>query len=130
MTLSLSHLDHFVLTVADIEASCAFYEKIGMQVVTFGAGRKALQFGRQKINLHQKGNEFEPKALAPTPGSGDFCLITTSEIEDVISCLDENGLVIEDGPIARTGAVGSITSIYLRDPDLNLVEISTYDRDR
>ena len=126
MTLNLSHLDHFVLTVADIDASCAFYEQIGMRVVTFGAGRNALQFGSQKINLHQKGQEFEPKAAAPTAGSGDFCLISTDHIETVIAHLQKNSLVIEDGPVGRTGAMGAITSVYLRDPDRNLVEIAVY----
>lgn len=126
MSISLSHLDHFVLTVADIEATCAFYTAIGMEVATFGAGRIALQFGRQKINLHRKGHEFEPKAQSPTPGSADFCLITTTPLEVVMEHLRKAGLVIEAGPVPRTGATGPITSIYLRDPDCNLVEIAVY----
>lgn len=126
MSISLSHLDHFVLTVADLEATCAFYTAIGMEVVTFGAGRLALQFGRHKINLHRKGHEFEPKAQIPTPGSADFCLITTTPLEAVMTHLRRAGLVIEEGPVPRTGAAGPITSVYLRDPDFNLVEIAVY----
>lgn len=126
MPIDLSHLDHFVLTVADIGATCAFYETIGMRVVTFGPDRKALQFGRQKINLHQQGHEFEPKALAPMPGAADFCLITTTPLDEVAAHLRAAGLTIEEGPLARTGATGPITSLYLRDPDRNLVEIASY----
>lgn len=121
----IDRLDHFVLTVADIEATCAFYEKaLGMTVVTFGSGRKALTFGRQKINLHQAGSEFEPKALRPTAGSGDFCLITDTPLAAVIAHLRGCGIAIEDGPVPRTGATGPLTSVYLRDPDANLIEIS------
>lgn len=124
----IDRVDHFVLTVADIEATCAFYAKaLGFEVVTFGQGRKALAFGRQKINLHQKGREFEPKAKAPTPGSADFCLIAACPLDQVIARLHSAGIGIEEGPVARTGATGPIMSIYFRDPDGNLVEVSRYE---
>jgi len=123
----IDRLDHFVLTVADIDATCAFYERaLGMTVVTFGSGRKALAFGRQKINLHQAGREFEPKALRPTLGSGDFCLIATTPLDAVVAHLVVCGVAIEEGPVERTGATGPISSIYLRDPDRNLIEIANY----
>lgn len=124
--MQITRIDHFVLTVASIPETCAFYEVLGMTVETFGAGRKALRFGAQKINLHEVGREFEPKALRPTPGSGDFCLITETPLEDVIAHLTAHGLQIEEGPVDRTGATGPITSVYLRDPDNNLVEIANY----
>lgn len=125
--MEIDRLDHLVLTVADIEATCRFYgHALGMQVVTFGAGRKALQFGRQKINLHQAGREFEPKAERPTPGSADLCFIAAVSLEVVIAHLAEAGVPIELGPVDRTGAIGPIRSVYIRDPDLNLIEISTY----
>jgi catechol 2,3-dioxygenase-like lactoylglutathione lyase family enzyme len=126
MAFVIDHLDHLVLTVANIEVSVAFYTStLGMEVVTFG-NRKALRFGEQKINLHQAGKEFEPKAARPTPGSADFCLITKSPLEEVIAHLEALHHVIEVGPVDRDGAVGKIRSIYLRDPDFNLVEISNY----
>ncbi|MGC2399282.1 MAG: VOC family protein, partial [Acidobacteriaceae bacterium] len=123
---AIDHLDHLVLTVADIDATVAFYTSaLGMELITFGE-RKALRFGAQKINLHQAGREFEPKAKHPTPGSGDICLITKTPLEEVISHLNAVRIAIELGPVARDGAVGEIRSIYLRDPDANLVEISNY----
>ena len=126
MEFVIDHLDHLVLTVADIDATVAFYSSaLGMEVVTFG-NRKALRFGEQKINLHQAGKEFEPKAAHPTPGSGDLCFITKAPIEEVISHLKALPHAIEEGPVERTGAVGTIRSIYLRDPDFNLIEISNY----
>lgn len=130
--VQLKRIDHFVLTVASVEATCAFYERaLGMGVETFrpadGTERKALTFGAQKINLHQAGAEFEPKAVAPTPGSGDFCLIADGSIEDVATHLRAVGVEIEEGPVARTGATGPITSLYFRDPDGNLVEVAAYD---
>jgi catechol 2,3-dioxygenase-like lactoylglutathione lyase family enzyme len=126
MGFVIDHLDHLVLTVADIDATIAFYTSaLGMEEVTF-KNRKALRFGEQKINLHQAGKEFEPKAAHPTPGSGDLCFITNAPLEEVISHLKELLHPIEEGPVDRTGAVGSIRSIYLRDPDLNLIEISNY----
>jgi catechol 2,3-dioxygenase-like lactoylglutathione lyase family enzyme len=126
MGFAIDHLDHLVLTVANIDATVAFYTSaLGMKLVTFD-GRKALRFGEQKINLHQAGNEFEPKAAHPTPGSADLCFISKTSLEDVISHLISRGYVIELGPVERTGAVGSLHSIYLRDPDSNLIEISNY----
>jgi catechol 2,3-dioxygenase-like lactoylglutathione lyase family enzyme len=126
MEFVIDHLDHLVLTVADIDATIAFYTAaLGMEVVTFG-NRKALRFGEQKINLHLAGKEFEPKAAHPTPGSGDLCFITKIPIEDVVSHLKALRHFIELGPVERDGAVGAIRSVYLRDPDFNLVEISNY----
>lgn len=127
--IEISRIDHFVLTVASVEATCDFYERaLGMKVETFGEGRKALVFANQKINLHQAGAELEPKSDKPTPGSGDFCLITDTPLKDVIQHLERCGVRIEQGPVDRTGATGPIVSIYLRDPDKNLVEISNYYR--
>ena len=126
--MKIKNIDHFVLTVASIEATCAFYGKIlGMKIEVFGQGRKALVFGNQKINLHEVGKEFEPKADRPTSGAGDFCLITETPITEVVQHLKTFGVEIEDGPVARTGANGAITSVYFRDPDANLIEVSTYD---
>jgi len=123
-------LDHFVLTVRSIEAACDFYARtLGMQVVTFGNGRKALQFGEfgeHKINLHEAGKEFEPKASKPTPGSGDVCFITRTPLERVVGHLRSCDVEILDGPVKRTGARGPIESIYIRDPDGNLIEIANY----
>lgn len=123
--IRIDHLDHLVLTVANIEATCDFYTRaLGMQVETFGQGRKALRFGNQKINLHQAGREFEPKALRPMPGSGDLCFIAATPLEEVVAHLQRLGIAIEEGPVPRTGATGPIRSVYLRDPDRNLIEIS------
>lgn len=97
-----------------------------MNLVEFGNGRKALSFGNQKINIHEAGKEFEPKASHPTPGSADFCLITDISIDEVIAELKENFIPIIEGPVTRTGSLGKITSVYIRDPDSNLVEISNY----
>lgn len=120
-------LDHLVLTVADIERTVAFYGGVlGMERVAFGGGRVALAFGRQKINLHQKGAEFEPKAAAPTPGSADLCFLVDCPLDQVAARLAAAGVAVEEGPVARTGAVGPITSLYVRDPDGNLVELSAY----
>lgn len=125
--LNVERLDHLVLTVHDIKATCGFYKKIlGMEIVAFDGGRKALSFGSQKINLHQKGNEYEPKASRPTPGSGDLCFITSVPLSEVIKHLKRHDIEIAEGPIRRTGATGPIVSIYFRDPDLNLIEISNY----
>lgn len=123
----IASLDHLVLTVADIDRTAAFYcDVLGMRRVTFGAGRTALAFGSQKINLHQHGREFEPKALAPTPGSADLCFVAAVPLAEVVERLRGAGIAIEEGPVARTGAVGPIASVYVRDPDGNLIEISTY----
>jgi len=125
--ISLERLDHFVLTVADVEVAVDFYTRVlGMRAVTFGDGRRALHFGAQKINLHRAGHEFEPKAGRPAPGSADFCLISAIPIDEVAAHLESCGVPIELGPVARTGAQGPMTSIYFRDPDGNLLEVSTY----
>lgn len=130
MIPKLSHIDHFVLTVSDIAATIKFYEKLGMQAETFcptdGSTRTSLKFGDQKINLHEAGHEFDPKADKPTAGSADFCLITTADLTDWIAHLTAQNIEIEQGPVARTGATGKIESLYLRDPDQNLIEISRY----
>jgi catechol 2,3-dioxygenase-like lactoylglutathione lyase family enzyme len=123
--MKIKKLDHLVLTVKDIYTTCEFYsEALGMETVSFGEGRKALQFGNQKINLHEFGSE--PKAMMPVPGSADLCFITEIPIEEVVSHLNKNGISILEGPVYRTGAVGKINSVYVRDPDLNLIEISNY----
>lgn len=125
--MDIQSIDHIVLTVKDINQTCDFYSRImNMEVVKFGNGRKALKFGNQKINLHQLGNEIEPKAHKPTSGSVDLCFISTTPIEEIIKELNKKNVVIMDGPVARTGAIGKIESIYFRDPDLNLIEISNY----
>lgn len=125
--ITIDRLDHLVLTVADIDASIDFYTRVlGMNVVSFGDNRKALTFGQQKINLHEKGNEFEPKADKPTCGSADICLITNSDIVAVKSYLESQGVTIEQGIVERTGAIGTIRSVYIRDPDNNLIEMSCY----
>jgi catechol 2,3-dioxygenase-like lactoylglutathione lyase family enzyme len=126
--MKIDRIDHIVLTVRDIEATCAFYTRVlGMSATTFGAGRKALVFGGQKINLHQAGREFEPKAHAPTPGSADFCLISAIPLPEVIAHLAGCNVAIVEGPVPKTGARGPIQSVYFRDPDFNLVEVSTYE---
>lgn len=123
--MQIDGLDHLVLTVADVEASCAFYSRVlGMAVVTFGQGRKALAFGMQKINLHQSGREFEPKAQRPTPGSADLCFLTSVPLTQVQAHLAACGVSVTEGPVQRTGAQGPILSVYFRDPDLNLIEVS------
>jgi len=123
--MQIDSLDHLVLTVQDIEATCAFYQRVlGMAVVTFGAGRKALAFGVQKINLHPAGREFEPKAERPTPGSADLCFLTSVPLAEVQNHLTACGVTVTEGPVQRTGAQGPILSVYFRDPDLNLIEVS------
>ena len=121
----IDHLDHLVLTTANEEACVRFYvDALGMTLETFGAGRKAFRFGNQKINLHVKGHEFEPKADVPTPGSLDLCFIASVPLEAIIERLGEKGVAIIEGPVMRTGATSRIRSVYVRDPDLNLIEIS------
>jgi catechol 2,3-dioxygenase-like lactoylglutathione lyase family enzyme len=123
--LKVDHLDHLVLTVADIEETCKFYEQVmGMKIVTFGEGRKAMRFGDQKINIHEAGNEYEPKANSTTPGSADLCFITNTPIKEVLVHLQEVQVPVIDGPVERTGAVGPILSVYFHDPDKNLIEVS------
>jgi catechol 2,3-dioxygenase-like lactoylglutathione lyase family enzyme len=121
----IDHLDHLVLTTTDEAACVRFYVDIlGMRLETFGEGRKAFTFGNQKINLHVKGREYEPKAHLPVPGALDLCFIASVPLDDVIARLNEHGVVIEQGPVMRTGATSRIRSVYVRDPDLNLIEIS------
>ncbi|EXS34333.1 VOC family protein [Acinetobacter sp. 826659] len=123
--MKISHLDHLVLTVSNIESTCHFYQTVlGFEVITFKGNRKALKFGNQKINLHQQGNEFEPKALQPTPGSADLCFISDTPISEVVAHLNQLNITIEEGPVERTGAMHPILSVYIRDPDQNLIEIS------
>lgn len=120
-------IDHLVLTVEDIDRSLAFYVGVlGMTETTFRDDRKALMFGASKINLHQRGHEYEPKARTPTPGSADVCLIVDQPIDLVVDELTAGGIPIEEGPVARTGARGPIISVYIRDPDANLIELSNY----
>jgi catechol 2,3-dioxygenase-like lactoylglutathione lyase family enzyme len=122
--MRIATLDHLVLTVADIDATLAFYERLGMRGETFGDGRRALRFGEQKINLHQAGSEFEPYARHPLPGSADLCFLVEGSLDDVALALADAGVPIELGPVERTGAVGTIDSLYVRDPDGNLVELA------
>ncbi|XP_075813850.1 glyoxalase domain-containing protein 5 [Microtus pennsylvanicus] len=123
----IHRLDHVVMTVRSIEDTITFYSKIlGMEVTTFKGDRKALCFGDQKFNLHEVGKEFEPKAAHPIPGSLDLCLITEAPLEEVIRRLKAFDIPIEEGPVPRTGAKGPIMSIYFRDPDRNLIEVSNY----
>jgi catechol 2,3-dioxygenase-like lactoylglutathione lyase family enzyme len=117
-------LDHLVLTVADIDRTCAFYETLGMRRVTFAGGRVALAFGQQKINLHKAGAEFEPKAARATPGSADLCLLVDRPVAEMAAELTGKGLSVIEGPVRRTGARRPLLSLYLRDPDGNLVELS------
>lgn len=126
--MRIDRIDHFVLTVADVTATCAFYQSaLGMDVVEFGDGRKALAFGDQKINLHRKGGEFLPNARVATAGSADFCLTTSVPLDEVVAHLAACGIAIEEGPVRRTGARAVLRSVYVRDPDGNLVEISNED---
>ncbi len=123
--MKVNSLDHLVLTVRDLQATIDFYTRaLGMQEVSFGGGRKALAFGRQKINLHLAGHEFEPKAERPTPGSGDLCFLTDTPVAQYVAHLATLGIEVIEGPVTRTGAVGPLLSIYLRDPDSNLIEIA------
>jgi len=125
----IDRLDHVVLTVRDLARTCDFYQRVlGFEVVTFGAGRKGLRFGSQKLNLHQYGQEFEPKAQHPTPGSVDLCFITRTPLDQVRRELAEKGIPIEVGPVEKVGAIGTLLSVYVRDPDHNLIEIANYIR--
>jgi len=122
--MEVASVDHFVLTVADIEATARFYERVlGMRLETFAGGRRALRFGAQKINLHAAGAEYAPHAARPTKGAGDFCLLSRVPLDDVVAHLRSEGIAVEEGPVARTGATGPIRSVYFRDPDGNLIEI-------
>jgi catechol 2,3-dioxygenase-like lactoylglutathione lyase family enzyme len=125
--MQIERLDHLVLTVADIDHTCEFYTRVlGMEVVRFGEGRTALRFGRQKINLHPADGIPGLVAAKPTPGSGDLCFITPEPLVEVIAHLEKCGVPIIAGPGPRAGAIGTIRSIYIRDPDQNLIEISNY----
>ncbi|KAM8733270.1 glyoxalase domain-containing protein 5 [Acanthopagrus schlegelii] len=127
--VEVSHLDHLVLTVKSVPDTVSFYTTVlGMEVITFKGNRKALGFGQQKFNLHQLGQEFEPKAKQPTSGSADLCLITKTPLATVAAHLKVCGVEIEEGPVERSGAVGAITSLYFRDPDHNLIEVSNYNQ--
>ena len=125
--MKIDSLDHLVLTVKDIDASCRFYEKVlGMDTVTFSDNRKALSFGTQKINLQQVGRESTLRAEHPTSGSGDVCFVTSVALSDVIAHLKSCGVNPIAGPVERNGARGQMMSVYFRDPDMNLVEVSNY----
>ena len=123
----VDRLDHLVLTVRSIEATCDFYSRVlGMTPKAFDGRRWALHFGSQKINLHQAGREFEPRATVPTPGSADLCFIVSAPLQDVMAHLRECGVDLIEGPVPREGARGTMESVYLRDPDGNLLELSNY----
>ena len=123
--MKIDKLDHLVLTVKNIEITAAFYAQVlGMEIITFSGERKALSFGSQKINLHELGKEFEPKAWRPAPGSADLCFITSVPLPEVINHISSCGVSVIEGPVQRTGATGPILSVYFRDPDMNLIEVS------
>ena len=125
--MKIARLDHLVLTVRSIEETSRFYSMVlGMEVVNFGSGRRALSFGNQKINLHEAGKEFQPLAGNPTPGSADLCFISTVPLPAVIEHLRACAVPVIEGPVERTGAKGNIRSVYFRDPDENLIEVSEY----
>jgi len=125
--MNITHIDHIVLTVKNIDETIKFYESVlGMVVETFGEGRTALKFGNQKINLHQQGQEIEPKALQPTPGSEDLCFVTNTNLVVAMEHVKSKGIKILTGPVSRTGATGLISSFYFRDPDNNLIELANY----
>jgi catechol 2,3-dioxygenase-like lactoylglutathione lyase family enzyme len=127
-SVRVDHLDHLVLTVADFERSERFYEGVlGMTLEVSTTGRRALHFGRSKINLHLVGSEIAPHALHPLAGSADLCLVTSLTPSEVVHHLNELGVIYEEGPVRRQGAQGVMTSVYLRDPDGNLIEISSYE---
>lgn len=126
--MKIDRIDHIVITAFDLERTLDFYTRVmGMEAITFAGGRRALAFGRQKINLHQAGREFEPKALRPTPGSMDLCFITETPLGEVAAQLKAHGVAIAEGPVPKTGALGPMMSVYFRDPDGNLIEVSNYD---
>lgn len=124
-TPTIAHIDHLVLTVADLERTMDFYARVlGMTPVTFAAGRGALAFGHQKLNLHQLGHKLSPHAQCPTAGSADLCFVTTTPVDEVIAHLGAASVPVEEGPVERTGAVGPLRSVYFRDPDGNLIEVA------
>jgi catechol 2,3-dioxygenase-like lactoylglutathione lyase family enzyme len=123
--MRVQRIDHVVLTVADLDRTLAFYERVlGMTPVSFGGGRRALAFGDQKLNLHQAGREFEPKAGRPTPGAIDLCFTTDVPLDEVAAHLRAQSVVIEHGPVDKVGARSALRSLYFRDPDGNLIEVS------
>ena len=125
--MKAERIDHLVLTVSDIERTCDFYSRVlGMQTVVFDEDRRALAFGGQKINLHQAGEEFEPHAARPTPGSADLCFIIGMPMEEMLRELEAHGIGMVRGPVERKGALGPMESVYFRDPDGNLIEVSNY----
>jgi catechol 2,3-dioxygenase-like lactoylglutathione lyase family enzyme len=125
----IDHIDHIVLTTRDREGCIRFYTQVlGMKLEKFGENRLALRFGNQKINLHEWGREFTPRAHVAAPGTLDLCFIASLPLEQVIENLKKNQVPILEGPVAKTGAAGPIRSVYVRDPDLNLVEISVYNK--
>lgn len=128
--IEIKRIDHFVLRVADVEATCDFYERVlGMEVISFGGSRKrkALRFGQHKINLHPANSDWHPRARDPHPGGEDFCLITETPMAAVVAHLEACDVEIEVDPSERSGALGPIHSVYFRDPDGNLVEVSNYE---
>lgn len=125
--MHIQSLDHLVLTVQDVQASCDFYQRVlGMEVVSFSNGRTALHFGTQKINLHPATHPFKPHAECPQPGSADLCFVVADSVVSLCAELEGKGIEVLSGPVTRTGAVGPITSVYLRDPDRNLIELCSY----
>jgi catechol 2,3-dioxygenase-like lactoylglutathione lyase family enzyme len=124
--IAIDSLDHLVLTVRDVDATIAFYSGVlGMREQTFGPGRRALHFGEQKLNLHEAdGEAITPRASQPTVGSADLCFVTRTPVEGVLRVLEEHGVAVEQGPVERSGATGNLLSVYVRDPDGNLVEIA------
>ena len=127
MAIVIDRIDHVVLTAHDVDRTIEFYSRVlGMEPITFAGGRRGLSFGRQKINLHQSGREYEPKALKPVPGALDLCFITETPLEEVIAELRANDIAIAEGPVEKTGALGAMMSVYFRDPDGNLIEVSNY----
>jgi catechol 2,3-dioxygenase-like lactoylglutathione lyase family enzyme len=124
--IKINRLDHLVLTVKDIDKTVEFYEKLGFEKEIFKGSRVALKFGAQKINLHKLGAEFEPKAFNVKEGSGDLCFIVDTKLDEVKKYLESIEIDIEEGIVPRTGAIGAIESIYIRDPDMNLIELSNY----
>ena len=128
--MRVKRIDHLVLTVADIERSVEFYSRVmGMRRVDFGAGRVALAFGQQKINLHELGSEFEPHAGRVQAGSGDLCFVIEEAVQEALEGLLREGVEVIEGPVPRTGASGKIVSLYFRDPDGNLIEVCNYAED-
>jgi catechol 2,3-dioxygenase-like lactoylglutathione lyase family enzyme len=128
MRFTIDRIDHLVITAADLEKTASWYQRVlGMERETFGASRRtALRFGSQKLNLHQAGAEFHPNAAAAAPGTIDICFITGIAAPDIVSHLKSCGVAVEEGPVEKTGALGPMSSVYCRDPDGNLIEISSY----